>query len=141
MKQVIKADADENIRQCWEVVVSLRPHLQEQDFLQKTKSMMDEGYNIVFIEEEGKAVAFAGFRRMQMFYCGNIIYIDDLNTLPEYRNHGYAGILLDFIHDIAAKENRDAVHLDSGYHRWDAHRLYLKKGYVLGSHHFVKQLK
>jgi GNAT superfamily N-acetyltransferase len=112
----------------------------ENDMVSKTLSMMSEGYNLIYLEENREAVAFAGFRRMQMFYCGNIIYIDDLNTLPEFRTKGYAGLLLEHIHELAKRENRDAVHLDSGYHRWDAHRLYLKKGYVLGSHHFVKQL-
>ena len=77
---------------------------------------------------------------MQMLYSGEIIYIDDLSTLPEYRGKGYAGTLLDYLHKLAAENGKRAVHLDSGYHRNDAHRLYLNKGYKIASHHFAKEL-
>ena len=99
-----------------------------------------EGFTIIYIEEDNKPVAFAGFRRMQTLYAGKTIYIDDLSTLPDYRKNGYGKKLLNYIIDLARKENLDAIHLDSGHTRFDAHRLYLNMGFQISSHHFVLKL-
>ena len=140
MHEIKYATADADIDNCWEVVRALRPHLHKENYLSQVRSMMLEGYQMIFIQGERHAAAFAGFRNMQMLYSGEIIYIDDLSTLPEYRGKGYAGTLLDYLHKLAAENGKRAVHLDSGYHRNDAHRLYLNKGYKIASHHFAKEL-
>ena len=100
--------------------------------------MLTEGYTLAFIEEEGKAVAAVGFRYLQFLYNGKHMYIDDLSTLPAYRGNGYAGKLLDFVVSTAKEKGYKAVTLDSGYQRFDAHRLYLNKGFTLNCHHFSK---
>ncbi len=141
MNEIRYAQSDAEFESCWEVVAVLRPHLNKEDFLQATKEMIQESYRIVYICADGNPVAFAGFRNMQTLYSGKTIYIDDLSTLPAYRGKGYAGELLDHIHQLARETGKTAVHLDSGYQRNDAHRLYLNKGYVVASHHFEKTIK
>ncbi len=136
--QIATTDAD--IECCWEVVEALRPHLKKENFVSQARRMMDEGYLMAYVMENGKAASFAGFREMEMFYSGKIIYIDDLSTLPEYRGKGYGGILLDYIHRLARDKGKEEVHLDSGYQRNTAHRLYLNKGYVLAAHHLILTL-
>lgn len=128
------------IEHCWDVIEALRPSLQREHVAEQVLEQMKEGYKLIYIEDNGTPVAFAGFRELQMLYCGKIIYIDDLSTLPSHRGKGYASALLDHIHQLAKETGKAAVHLDSGYQRRDAHRLYLNKGYVLGSHHFEKKL-
>ena len=140
MQKIQYAQSSDEIESCWEVVHALRPHLQKEMFLKEVTEMMTEGYQMICIKEDEIPVAFAGFRNMHMLHSGKIIYIDDLSTLPQYRGRGYAGQLLDYLHNLAVETGKMAVHLDSGYHRNDAHRLYLNKGYKLGSHHFVKEL-
>jgi GNAT superfamily N-acetyltransferase len=137
MSDVKYARSSKEIEDCWEVVEALRPHLQRQEFVGQVQQMMEEGYQMIYISEDAKPVAFAGFRNMQMLYCGNIIYIDDLSTLPAYRAKGYAGRLLDYIQNLARETGKSAVHLDSGYQRNNAHRLYLNKGYIMSAHHFA----
>jgi GNAT superfamily N-acetyltransferase len=66
--------------------------------------------------------------------------VDDLCTLPEFRGKGYAGALLDYIHQLAKETGKTCVVLDSGFQLHPAHRLYLNKGYVLSAHHFRKSL-
>lgn len=136
------AHTDEEILGCLEAVQALRPHITDPHaFLQQIKEMTAEGYKILYaaVDEGGmeKVVAFAGFRPMLKLHRGPIIYIDDLSTHPAYRGKGYAGQLLDYIHRLAKEEGKVAVELDSGYHRTDAHRLYLNKRYILSSHHFA----
>lgn len=119
---------------------ALRPHLEANKFLLLIKEMQTEGYCLVFIEENNQAVAAVGFRYLQFLFNGKHIYIDDLSTLPEARGKGYGAALLDHVLEIATQKGYIQVTLDSGYQRHDAHRLYLNKGFKLGSHHFVKVL-
>ncbi len=138
MSTIRFAQSEKEIEQCWEAVYCLRPHLQQEQYVQQVKEMQQEGYQLLYItdQETGRVAAIAGFRNMYMLAGGKIIYIDDLSTLPEYRGKGYGGQLLDYIHQLARKTGKAAVHLDSGYVRNDAHRLYLNKGYKLAAHHF-----
>lgn len=141
MQEIKHAQSVQEIESCWAVVQVLRPHLQKENFLGQVQEMMPDGYQIIYICEDQLTVAFAGFRNMNMLYSGKIIYVDDLSTLPQYRGRGHAGRLLDYIYQLAEKLGKNAVHLDSGYHRNDAHRLYLNKGYILESHHFAKEIR
>lgn len=139
------AQSDQEILDCWEVVKELRPNLPNPEaYLQQVKEMMQDSYQMIYVWiKEGdihKAVSFAGYRNLQMLHTGKMIYIDDLGTLPGYRGHGYASQLLDYVYQLAKDTGKTGVHLDSGYHRQMAHRLYLQKGFVLSSHHFAWKL-
>ena len=140
METIQFAQSDIEIENCFEVMQVLRPHLLKENFVQQIREMEQEGYRLLYVAiEENKnnrVVAVAGYRNMHMLYCGKIIYIDDLCTLPACRGKGYAGRLLDYIHQLAKDTGKSGVHLDSGYQRNNAHRLYLSKGYVLACHHF-----
>ena len=132
------ASTENDIQKCFDVLLELRPHLIQHSFIQTIQEMLAEGYTLAFIEENEKAVAAVGFRYLQFLYNGKHIYIDDLSTLPAFRGKGYASILLDFVIDTAKEKGYTAVTLDSGYQRFDAHRLYLNKGFTLNCHHFSK---
>ncbi len=121
----------------------LRPHLTQESFLSTITGFISRGYHLIFIEEDGKAVCASGYRFAEHLYWGKAIYIDDLSTLSAYRGKGYAGKLLKHIFEIAKQNNCDEVHLDSGCgpNRYDAHRLYLKTGFNITSHHFAYSLK
>ena len=134
------AHSDSDILKCFKVIKELRPHLAEETFLSLIKKMMAEGYELAFIEENNKAVAAVGFRYLQLLYNGTQYYIDDLTTLPESRGRGYAGRLLDFVETLAREKGFNTVTLDSGHQRFDAHRLYLNKGFKIVAHHFSKTL-
>ena len=134
------ARSDDDILKCWNVLRELRPHLVSETFLQVVREMMDEGYHLAYIEEDGKAVAAIGFRYLQYLFNGKHFYIDDLSTLTAYRGKGYAGMLIDYVVALAKEQGYKTVTLDSGYTRHNAHRLYLNKGFVLASHHFSKSL-
>ena len=60
---------------------------------------------------------------------------------PFFLSRGYGGALLDWLINHAKEGACDAVHLDTGYARHAAHRLYLNKGFRLNSHHMALELK
>jgi len=137
MHQVKFAQSEKEINDCWEVVQTLRPHLNQDHYLQQVKEMQQEGYHMLYIAGKDKVAAFAGYRNLYNLLFGRFIYVDDLCTLPEYRGKGHAGALLDYVKALAKETNKTAVVLDSGFQLNDAHRLYLNKGYKLSAHHFM----
>jgi len=133
-------ETENDILKCWDVMRALRPHLDKTKFLSTVTEMISEGYTLAFIEEDGIAVAAIGFRYLQLLYNGKQYYIDDIATLPNYRGKGYAGKLLDFVEGKAKEKGFAVITLDSGYQRYDAHRLYLNKGFTINCHHFSKTI-
>jgi ribosomal protein S18 acetylase RimI-like enzyme len=121
---------------CWEVVKLLRPALDQDRYLTLMLYMLDEGYKMIYIEENGQVVSFCGYRLITMLYRGRSLYIDDLCTLMEYRGKGYARALLDHVFNEAKEEELQSIHLDSGHQRYEAHKLYLNSGFKIRAHHF-----
>ena len=139
--EIKQAKEKEDFLKCWEVVHELRPHLEEDRYLTLMLYMIDEGYKLVFIEENGKGVSFCGYRVTTMLHRGRSIYVDDLCTLPEARGRGHANALLAHVLAEAEREELHSIHLDSGHFRHDAHRLYLDFGFKITSHHFAMELE
>ncbi len=140
MTHVTTAQTDADILKCWPVLHLLRPHLKEESFLPLIREMMQEGYELAFIEKDGVAAAAIGFRYLRKLYDGKQIYVDDLSTLEACRGKGYAGMLLDHVFGLAKAKGCACVTLDSGPARHDAHRLYLNKGFRISSLHFFREI-
>jgi len=139
------ANTDEQLLKCRAAVLELRPHIGLDAYLEKASLLLSEGAKMIYVDEPGAtdSPAIAVFRINYYFYRGKNLYVDDLICLPQQRGKGYAGALLDFMIDYAKQQGCENVHLDSGYQkeRYNAHRLYLNKGFHLASHHFVLDLK
>jgi GNAT superfamily N-acetyltransferase len=134
------ADTDEKIALCREAILALRPHLANVDLISLVKDMITEGFQLAFIERDGKAAAIIGYRYQQFLFNGKHFYIDDLSTLPEYRGQGLGSALLQFVTDQAKSLGYQQITLDSGHHRHAAHRLYLNQGFDISAHHFIKKI-
>jgi GNAT superfamily N-acetyltransferase len=139
MAAIKKAISKDDFLKCFEVMHALRPHLTKENIVPMLEGFVQRGYHLLYIEENGIPVCASGYRFTEHLHWGKAIYIDDLSTLPEARGKGYASCLLEHIFTIARETNCDEVHLDSGCgaNRYDAHRLYLKTGFHITSHHFA----
>lgn len=140
--RVVEATSVDSILKCRRAIQALRPGISDEQYLEQVQQTLAANRQMIYIEENGEAAAVAVFETGYNLFRGSYIYIDDLSTLPEYRGKGYAGILLDLILEMAAKENIDEVHLDSGVSdaRADAHRLYLNKRFQIASLHFYRKV-
>jgi ribosomal protein S18 acetylase RimI-like enzyme len=114
--------------------------LKKEDFLSTIKQMQREGYTLLYIEEDQKTVAVAGYRIFSMLYCGKMLYIDDLSTVEACRGKGYASKLLHHLYELALKEDCKSVQLDSGPSRTTAHKLYFKENFTISAFHFNRPL-
>lgn len=137
---ILIAKTDQEIQACFPVVHELRPHLNLTDFCEQVKRQQKQGYCLAYIKENNEVKCIAGFRFGEFLAWGKILYIDDLATLTKARGNGYARKMLDWLKEQAHLACCDQIHLDSGYQRYDAHRLYLNYGFQISSHHFALKL-
>ena len=126
----------QEIEKCYEAFLELRPHLQDQkQFLEQVLDQKKEGYQITAVFEKEHVAAAIGYRILTALAWGKVLYIDDLTTREKFRGKGYGGALLDHAIKHAKTLGCDQVHLDTGYTRHVAHRVYLKHGFQFNCHH------
>lgn len=134
---VLKATTDEEILATREVMCQLRPNIPLADYVATVRRMMQtDGYQVVALYAEGRVQAVAGYRVMEMLYCGKILYVDDLNTDPQQRSRGYGKALMDWLKAEARALGCGQLHLDSGVQREQTHRFYFREGLTINAYHF-----
>jgi GNAT superfamily N-acetyltransferase len=139
-REIHTAKDEAAVRECFMVFQDLRPHLRTEDeFVERWRNQIDEGYEILYIKDEDKdkVVAAAGYRFLHTMAWGHILYIDDLVAAPSARGSGFGTTLLRRLQETAKDRGCDAVHLDTGYQRHLAHRAYLHNGFHLHCHHMA----
>jgi GNAT superfamily N-acetyltransferase len=136
------AETDSEILRCYPVLLQLRPHLKEKEFLPRVRAMHQESYQLAFLADHENTVrSVAGFRTLNLLFSGKTMYVDDLVTDSAVRSHGYGDHLIDWLVARARAENFDEFSLDSGTQRVDAHRFYLRKRMKISCFHFSLPLK
>jgi GNAT superfamily N-acetyltransferase len=134
---IFLACSDADLAACFPAFKALRPHLEPDGFLAQVRRQQTQCYHIVALRHAGVVKSAAGFRFAEFLAWGKVLYIDDLTTLPGATSQGFAGVLLDWLIDHARANQCQGVHLDTGYTRHAAHRLYLRKGLQLNCHHLM----
>jgi GNAT superfamily N-acetyltransferase len=122
--KIFLVHSDNEIVDCFPVFEVLRPHLDRKQFLSQVRRQEAQGLQILALRHEGSVKSAAGFRFGEFLAWGAVLYIDDLVTLPTEKHRGYAGRLLEWLIQHARESRCNAVHLDTGHARHDAHCLY-----------------
>jgi len=133
--EIFIANTDTEIESCFPVFSVLRPHIVKESSLVQVRRQQAQSYQILALHHEGMVKSAAGFRFAEFLAWGEVLYIDDLTTLPGETSKGFAGSLLDWLINHARSCHCQGVHLDTDYARHAAHRLYLRKGFLFKSHH------
>ncbi len=135
------AETDTDIRRCYPVMVQLRPHLDEEEFLGRVRRQRGGGYQLAFLEVNGAIRSVAGFRIREMLVRGLHLYVDDLVTDQVYRSQGYGDELFDWLLARAREAGCAHLELDSGVQRFGAHRFYFRREMHVGAFHFTMPLE
>jgi GNAT superfamily N-acetyltransferase len=134
---IVTATTDEQILQTRDVMLELRPGVSADAYLATVRRMMaSDGYRLAAVVEGGVVRAVAGYRYMEMLYCGKILYVDDLNTDPQRRSKGYGKLLMAWLKKEARANGCKEIHLDSGVQREQTHRFYFREGLTINCYHF-----
>ncbi len=139
--QVLIARTPGDIARCFPALQELQPHLKEHDpFVGQILRQLKEGYTLSYVEDEGEVGGCIGFRSFETLAWGRLLYVDDLITRERSRKRGLARVLLAYAIEHARSKKCAEVHLDTGHHRHEAHRLYLDMGFKITCHHLALAL-
>ncbi len=141
MAAIALATTDDEIHRCFPALAQLRPHLMESAFVARVRRQQKEGYHLAFLSERKVVKAVAGYRFSESLSWGRFMYVDDLVTREEFRSQGHGQKLLAWLIRQARKHGCDEFHLDSGVHRFGAHRFYLASRMDIIAHHFALKLR
>ncbi len=136
------AESVQDLTRCFPVLRELRPTYDGERFVaQVQRQTKQAGYAVAFLEDGGEVRSVAGFRVGESLAWHKTLYVDDLVTREVDRSKGYGEALFDWLVERARSLDCDEFHLDSGVHRFGAHRFYLRKRMDITSHHFALKLK
>jgi GNAT superfamily N-acetyltransferase len=137
--QIQEASSKEEFLKCREVISELRPGLSEDRYLTLMLYMLDEGYKLLYIEEEGRVLSVCGYRPMTLLSLGRTLMIDDLCTLPGFRRKGYGHALLHRVLADARADEIQSIHLFMPYQSHEGQRFLLQEGFLNQGHYLVKE--
>ena len=135
------ATSDADVLSCFPVYRQLRPALIEEQFVETVHRMHATGFQMAMRTHEDRVMAVAGFRIIENFHTGRILYVDDLVTDEKARSAGHGQALLRYLIEYAKDHRCLAFELDSGTHRHGAHKFYLREGMHISDFHFTLSLK
>lgn len=136
--RIAEPASDPEIMRTYEVMRQLRPEMSPDEYVPAVRRLMaQEDYRLVTVLDDEQVRAVAGYRLMEMLYCGRILYIDDLVTDERVRSRGFGRQLLDWLKEAARARRCTEVHLDSRLHREAAHRFYEREGFTKTCYHLV----
>ena len=123
------------------VLRELRPHLVEESFAAVYAEGHPQGLRFTAAYDGDRCVGVAGWRLVATTHSIRKMYVDDLVTTAGARSAGVGHALLADLERRARAAGCTALDLDSGVHRFDAHRFYLRERMAITSHHFAKELR
>lgn len=140
MSTIQIAENPAEISACYAVMAQLRPQYAQSEFMAQVQRQMNDGYRLASLSADGTVQAVAGFRLLENLAWGRFLYVDDLVTDQNSRSQGHGKTLLAWLTEHARHLGCAQLHLDSGAHRKDAHRFYLREGMENAGFHFVTKL-
>lgn len=137
-----EAITKQEILNCFPVLSELRPQLTQETYNVKVQAMQNTGYHLMYLQDNKNELvtSILGYRVFENLAWGKIFYIDDLSTLPNYRQQGYASKLLEWSFDKAKSIACEQLHLDIGFESQEAQRLYLKYNFNFSCQHMASIL-
>lgn len=132
---------DAEILATFEVMAHLRPMLARETYVERIRQLMaSDGYRLTALSEDGTVRAVAGWRVLDMLYCGRFLSVDDLVSDPAARSRGHGKALLDWLKAEARREGCGHLELISNVVREGAHRFYFREGLAVDAFHFRVKL-
>jgi len=134
---IIKALTDEQILETRDVMRQLRPAIAADAYVRTVRRMMNtDGYQLAALLDQGIVRAVAGYRFIEMLYCGRVMYVDDLSTDDHCRSAGLGKLLMNWLKNEASAHGCGELHLDSGVQREQTHRFYFRERLTISAYHF-----
>lgn len=135
--QLQVVETEEHVRLLFELMSQLRPHLASADaFVEQWRRQVGEGYRLVAMFDDAKAMALAGYRVQENMVHGRFLYVDDLVTDAQARGHGCGRRLMTWLRHQAGTMNCGKLVLDTPLNNSLGHRFYFRCGLLATSLRF-----
>jgi GNAT superfamily N-acetyltransferase len=135
------AESDAQIAATFDVMAQLRPHLAREAYVPLIRGLMaSDGFRLAALTDGGEVRAVAGYRYMNMLYCGRLLYLDDFVTDERVRSRGYGARLLGWLKEEGRREGCTELQLISHVRREQAHRFYFRESLGMECFHFRAKL-
>lgn len=118
----------------------LRPSLPD-DYESKMRRVYAAGARTVLCSQGDTVLGLAQYRVYENTFDGRKLYVDDLVTDAAKRSQGIGNVLLTYLENKARSLDCDALCLDSGVQRDQAHKFYFREGFTVAAFSFKKKLK
>ena len=122
------------------VLRELRPQLTAESLASIYAEGYPQGLRFTGAYIDNACLGVAGWRIVATTICGRKLSIDDLVTAATARSQGVGRALLAEFDQRARAAGCQLLDLDSGTHRADAHRFYMRERMTIGAFHFMSQL-
>jgi GNAT superfamily N-acetyltransferase len=130
------AKSEKEVSRCFPVMRQLREALTENEFKKRIALQKRERYRLASLEHDGRVMAVAGFRIINLLSTGKTLYVDDLVTDAKHRSQGFGEAMVQWLIDLARRSGCRILSLDSGVQRRGAHRFYFRMGMPITDFHF-----
>jgi GNAT superfamily N-acetyltransferase len=110
------------------LIVQLRPHLDQAEFLRRALRQTHGGYELVGAFREGRIVGVLGMRPVHTLMRGAHLHVDDIVVEETERKSGCGRALMDYAEADARARGMASVFLDA---RQDAIGFYETLGFSL----------
>ncbi|MGC4090645.1 MAG: GNAT family N-acetyltransferase [Polyangiaceae bacterium] len=117
----------------------LRPQMPP-DYADKMRRVFAGGGRMLVAHDGRSVCGVAVWRCHENTFLGRFLYVDDLVTDEAQRSRGVGKALLDRCEVIAREAGCEALVLDSGVQRDQAHKFYFREGLTVAAFNFKKKL-
>jgi GNAT superfamily N-acetyltransferase len=124
------------------VLTELRTELTPESFAAIYAEGHPQGLRFTAaFDDDDRCVGVAGWRLVATTLATRKLYVDDLVTSAAGRGRGVGRALLAELARRAREAGCRVIDLDSGIHRSDAHRFYMRERMAITSFHFGRPLE
>jgi ribosomal protein S18 acetylase RimI-like enzyme len=110
------------------LVVQLRPHLDQGEFVRRVRRQTHNGYELIGAFRAGRLIGLLGIRPVQTLMRGAHLHIDDIVVEEAEQNSGCGRALMDYAEQDAKARGMSLVFLDA---RPEAIGFYQRLGFAL----------
>ncbi len=129
------------VRDVLPVLMELRTDLTTEVFAAVYDEAYPRGLRYLAAYDDGRCVGVAGGRVMATTAGIRKLYVDDLVTTAAARSRGVGAAVLAELVERAIAAQCQALDLDSGVQRTDAHRFYQRERLEITGFHFARRVR
>lgn len=127
MEEIFELETEDQWREAFPVLQTLRTSLTEEEFLKRRESMLTDGYHLFGLTHQGKLVAVASADLYPHITKDKNCWVHDLATAESERSKGFGAKLMRHLEQWAKDQGCSRLCVHTRLERQAAQRFYEEK--------------